>query len=138
MATRINREIHYVEQTKKVIPLISWETSFGQNVSKLVFGVHIFDLDFGFHIDSVKQQVKSNSVGSRHVSHLWTPSFNSHFAQEAREEERLTEEREEERRAQEAWEEERLREEREEERKAQEAREEQEKEVEAREKQEKR
>ena len=38
---------------------------------EVVFGVNIFDLDFGFQIDSVEQPVKSNSVGSGHVSHLW-------------------------------------------------------------------
>ena len=79
MATRIHREIHNIEQTQKVIPLISRETSFGQNVSELVFGVHIFDLDLGFQIDSFEQPMKSNSVGSGHVSHRRTSSLNYHF-----------------------------------------------------------
>ena len=35
----------------------------------MVFGVHIFDLDLGFQIDSVKLPTKSNSVGPGHVSH---------------------------------------------------------------------
>ena len=39
------------------------------------FGVNILDLDFGFHIDSDKQPVKSNPVGSGHVSHRRTLSF---------------------------------------------------------------
>ena len=65
-ATSIHREIHNVERTKKVIPFISWETSSGQNVSELVSGVHILDLDFAFQIDSFEQQIKSNSVGSGH------------------------------------------------------------------------
>ena len=39
-------------------------TPFAQNVSELVFGVNIIDLDLGFQIDSVKQPIKSNSVSS--------------------------------------------------------------------------
>ena len=42
MAARICRKAHDIE------PLISRETSFGQNVSELVFGVNLFDLDLGF------------------------------------------------------------------------------------------
>ena len=36
------------------------------------FGVDVLDLDLGVQIDLVKQPVKSNSVGSGHVSHRWT------------------------------------------------------------------
>ena len=35
------------KQAQQMIPLITRETSFGQNVSKLVFGVDVFDLDLG-------------------------------------------------------------------------------------------
>ena len=46
----------------------------------MVFGVNIFDLDFGFQIDPVNQTIKSNSVGSGHVSrHRGTSSFNYHL-----------------------------------------------------------
>ena len=62
-----------------MIPLISRETSFGQNVSELVFGVNIFDWDLGFHVDSVKQPIMRNSVGSRHLSHCGTSSFDHPF-----------------------------------------------------------
>ena len=78
MAARTCRKAHDVEQTQKVIPLNSPETSFGQNVSKLVFGVNIFDTDLGFQFDSVKP-IKSNSVSSRHMSHCWTSSFDFQF-----------------------------------------------------------
>ena len=37
MATRTHRKTLNIEQTQKVIPLISRGTSFGQNVSELVF-----------------------------------------------------------------------------------------------------
>ena len=75
MAARVCQKAHDNEQTQMVIPLISRETSFGQNVSDLVFGVKIFDLDLGFNVDSVKQPIKSNSVGSGHMSLCWTSAF---------------------------------------------------------------
>ena len=60
-----------VEQAQQMIPLITRETSFGQNVSELVFGVDAFDLDFGIHINSIKQPIKCNSVSpGKHVSLL--------------------------------------------------------------------
>ena len=31
---------------------------------ELVFGVDVFDLDFGVQINSIEQPIKSNSVGS--------------------------------------------------------------------------
>ena len=42
-------------------------------------GVNIFDLDFGFQVDSVEQPMKRNSVGSGHVSHCRTSSFENHL-----------------------------------------------------------
>ena len=50
------------------------KTSFGKNVGWLVF-----DLDLGFQIDSVEQPIRRNSVGSWHVSHGWTSSFDDHL-----------------------------------------------------------
>ena len=41
-----HREIHDVEQTKKMVLLITREITFSQHVSKLVLGVNIFDLVF--------------------------------------------------------------------------------------------
>ena len=60
-----------VKQARQMIPLITREISFGQNVSKLVFGADIFDLDFGIQINSIKQPIKSNSVGPGNMSHRW-------------------------------------------------------------------
>ena len=37
------------------------------------------DLNLGVQINSVKQPIKSNSVGSGYVSHCWTSAFNDHF-----------------------------------------------------------
>ena len=61
-----------------MVPLITCEASFGQHVSKLVFGINVFDLDFGVQIDSVKQPIKRNSVGSGHASHRRTSALNNH------------------------------------------------------------
>ena len=58
-----------VEQTQKMIPLITCEISMGQYVCELVFGVKVFDLNLGVQFDSIKQSIKSNSVGSGHMSH---------------------------------------------------------------------
>ena len=79
MTAREHREIHDVEQTKKVNPFIFRETSFGQNVSELVFGVNVFHLDLRFQVNSVEQQIKRNSVGSGCVSHCWTSSSDTHL-----------------------------------------------------------
>ena len=35
-----------IEQAQQMIPLITCEISFGYDVSKLVFGVGVLDLDF--------------------------------------------------------------------------------------------
>ena len=79
MAARENRETHNVEQTKKMIPFVTRKTAIGQNVGELVFGVNKFNLDLGFQVDPVEQPIKSNSVGSRHLSHRWTSLFDYHF-----------------------------------------------------------
>ena len=47
MAARKHREIHDVEQTKKMVPFVTRETTFGQHVRKWVLGINICDLDFG-------------------------------------------------------------------------------------------
>ena len=44
-------------QLKKIAPFITRKTSFNRRVSELVFGINIFDLDFGVQVDSVKQPI---------------------------------------------------------------------------------
>ena len=51
MAAREHQKTHDVEQTKKMVPVITRGTHFGENVSKLVFGVNIFDLDLWIQLD---------------------------------------------------------------------------------------
>ena len=62
-----------------MIPFITCEISLGQYVCELVLGVNVFDLDLGVQIDSIKQPIKSNSVGSGKMSHCWTSAFHNHF-----------------------------------------------------------
>ena len=52
-----HREIDDVEQTKKMVPLITRKITLGENFSKLVLGVNIFDLELGIQVDSVKQPI---------------------------------------------------------------------------------
>ena len=47
MAARKHREIHDIERTKKMVPLITREIPFGQDVCELVFGVNIFRWNLG-------------------------------------------------------------------------------------------
>ena len=79
MAGGKHQEIHDVEETKKMVPLITREMTFGQHVSKLVLGVNILDLDLVVQIYSVKQSILRNSVNSGHVSHRRTCAFDDHF-----------------------------------------------------------
>ena len=59
-------EMADVKQTQKMIPF-TCEVSLCQYVCELVLGVSVFDLDLGVQIDSIKQPIKSNSVGSGNV-----------------------------------------------------------------------
>ena len=47
-------EMTDVEQTKKIIPFITCEIAFGQNVCELMFGVDVPDLNLGVQVYSVK------------------------------------------------------------------------------------
>ena len=68
-----------VEQTQKMIPFITCEVSLCQHVCELVLGVTVFDLDLGVQIDSIKQPIKSNSVGSGNMSHCRASSLYDHL-----------------------------------------------------------
>ena len=62
-----------------MIPLITREISFGQNVSELVFVVDVLDLDFWVQVYSIEQPIKRNSAGPGNMYHCGTPSLNDHF-----------------------------------------------------------
>ena len=72
-------EMADVEQTPKMIPLITCGISLGQHVCEKFFGVNVFDLDFGVQIDTIEQPIKSNSVGSGNVSLCRTSSLYRHL-----------------------------------------------------------
>ena len=52
-----------IEQKKKIVPPITREIRFRQDVCELVCGVNVKGLDFWVYSDSVKQPIQSNSVG---------------------------------------------------------------------------
>ena len=58
-----HREIHDVEQSKKMVPFITRETTFGQHVRKLVLGVNKYDLDFGWSKLILSNEHERESVG---------------------------------------------------------------------------
>ena len=68
-----------IKQSQQMIPFVTCETSFGQNVGELVFGDNVFDLDLGVQIDSIEQPIKSNSVGSGNMSHYRASSLYDHL-----------------------------------------------------------
>ena len=68
-----------VEQIQKMVPLITCEISLSQYVCELFFGVNVFDLNLGIQIDSIKQPIKSNTVGSGNMSHCRASSLCDHL-----------------------------------------------------------
>ena len=52
-----------IEQMKKIVPLITCEMPFSQNVCELMFGVNVTDLIFWVQINPDNQPVQSNLVG---------------------------------------------------------------------------
>ena len=79
MAARHHRQNHDVEQTKKIAPSITREAPCSQHDCELVVGVNIFDLDLGVQVDSVKQTILRDFVGSGHVSQHRTSNFDDHL-----------------------------------------------------------
>ena len=68
-----------VEKTWKVVPFITCEVSFGEDICEMVLGINIFDLDLWVQVISVEQPIKSNSVGSGNMSHCKTSVFDDHL-----------------------------------------------------------
>ena len=58
-----------VKQMKKLVPFVTCEVPFGQYVCELMFGVDV----------PIEQPIKSNSVGSWHMSHCGTSAFDYHI-----------------------------------------------------------
>ena len=72
-------EMANVEQTQKMVPLITCEISLCQCLCELVLGVNVIDLNLGVQIQSIKQPIKSNSAGSGNVSHCRASSLYDHL-----------------------------------------------------------
>ena len=51
----------------------------GKHINNLLSGVHVFDVKDFIMIDSIKQSIKTNFVGSGNVSHVEALAFNDHF-----------------------------------------------------------
>ena len=67
----LNKRRRWFHPSRVKLPLVECQ--------QVRFGVYIFDLDLWFQVNSVEQPIKRNSVGSGHVSHCWTPSFDNHL-----------------------------------------------------------
>ena len=67
------------EQTRKMVPFITCEISLCQYVCELVLGVNVFALNLGVQIDSIKQPIKNNSVGSGNMTHCRTALLYDHL-----------------------------------------------------------
>ena len=61
-----------------IVQLIDFPFLVNRRVSP-VFGVDILDLNLGVQINSIKQPIKSNSVGSGYMSRCGTSAFDDHF-----------------------------------------------------------
>ena len=57
-------EMADVEQMKKIVPFITCDIIFGQNVCESMFGINFSNLNFRINVNPVKQPIQSNSVGS--------------------------------------------------------------------------
>ena len=64
-----------IKKGQQMIPFITCEIPFGQDVCELVLGVNVFDLDFWVKINPIKQPIKSNSMSSGNMSHCRTSAF---------------------------------------------------------------
>ena len=53
-----------VEEMNKIVPFVTCEISFGQNVCELMFCVNVSNLNFRIKINLVRQPIQSDSVGS--------------------------------------------------------------------------
>ena len=62
-----------------MIPFTRVKFPFFSMPASWVFGVYVFDLDFGVQIDSIEQPIKSNSVGSGNMSHCRASSLYNHL-----------------------------------------------------------
>ena len=71
-----DRENQQVEQTKKMVPLITCETNFGQHVRELVFGVNIYLIwILRSKLSLSNNQSRATLWVLGQVSHRWTSAL---------------------------------------------------------------
>ena len=68
-----------VEQMKKIVPFVTCEITFGQNVCELMFGINVSTLNFRIKINPVKQPIQCNSVGSWNMPHCEISACHYHL-----------------------------------------------------------
>ena len=68
-----------IKQTREVVAFITCEMSLCQNVCEWILRVKIPDPNLWIQINSVKQPIKSNSVGSGNMSRIGTSAFHDHL-----------------------------------------------------------
>ena len=64
LSARRRAEMVHIEQMKKIVPFVTCEITFGQNVCELMFGINVPNLNITIKINPVKQPILSDSVGS--------------------------------------------------------------------------
>ena len=67
-----------VELVKKILPSVTCEITFGQDVCEWMFGINVSTLYFRVKIYPAKQPIQSNSVDSWQLSHCGTSAFYYH------------------------------------------------------------
>ena len=67
-----------VELVKKILPSVTCEITFGQDVCEWMFGINVSTLYFRVKIYHAKQPIQSNSVDSWQLSHCGTSAFYYH------------------------------------------------------------
>ena len=63
---------------RRLVPLITFEISFGQHVCELMFGVKT-DLGLGVQMNLVKQPIEGSSVGPWNMPHCGTSTYDNHL-----------------------------------------------------------
>ena len=64
-----------VEQLKKIVPFVTCEITFGQNVCELRFVLNVSKLNFRIKINQVKHPIEKQLCGSLTRVPLWDSGF---------------------------------------------------------------
>ena len=64
LAQQVELKWLMLNKMKKIVPLVTCEITFGQNVCELLLGINVSNLNFRIKISPAKQPIQSNLVGS--------------------------------------------------------------------------